>query len=92
MGHVMSELKQMADYLLIDTPPLLSVSDALTLAAHADAVIVTARLYSTTREEMEEVRNLLDRTGVRAIGVVAGGVKPKGTYYGRHGHQYGYGS
>ncbi|MBN1321653.1 MAG: AAA family ATPase [Thermoleophilia bacterium] len=92
MRHVISELKHMADYLLIDTPPVLPVSDALTLASHADAVILTARLYSTTREEMEEVRSLLNRAGVRAIGVVAGGVKPRGNYYYKRGYQYGYGS
>jgi len=92
MGHVISELKNMADYLLVDTPPLLPVSDALTLATHVDAVILAARLYSTTREEMEEVRNLLDRAAVRAIGVVAGGVKPKGNYYYKRSYQYGYGN
>lgn len=91
MAHVVSELKHMADYLLIDTPPVLPVSDALTLAPHADAVILAAKLYSTTREEMEEVRSLLGRAGVRAIGVVAGGLKTRRKYYYKRGYHYGYG-
>jgi Mrp family chromosome partitioning ATPase/capsular polysaccharide biosynthesis protein len=93
MAHTIAELNQMADYVLIDTPPMLPVSDALTLARHADAVILTARLHSTTRGEMEEVRELITRSGVRAIGVVAEGVKTKRSYYykRRYGYGYGYG-
>jgi Mrp family chromosome partitioning ATPase/capsular polysaccharide biosynthesis protein len=91
MAYVVSELKHTADYLLIDTPPVLPVSDAFTLAPQADAVILTARMHSSTREEMEEVRSLLTRAGVRAIGVVATGVKPKGRLYRGRGYNYGYG-
>jgi capsular exopolysaccharide synthesis family protein len=91
MSNVIKELKQLCDFLLIDTPPVLPVSDALTLAAEADAVIVTARLHHSTREEMGEVRNVLDRAGVRVIGVVAGGVKQNHRYYYRRGYNYGYG-
>ena len=90
-GKVINELKQLCDYLLIDTPPVLPVSDALLLAPHADAVILTARLHSSTRGEMDEVRSLLDRAGVRVIGVVAGGVKTKHGYYYKRGYGYGYG-
>jgi tyrosine-protein kinase len=92
MAHTMSELKHLADYILIDTPPVLPVSDALTLARHADAVILSAKLRSTTRDEMEEVRELMDRAGIRVIGVVAEGVKTKRSYYYKRGYHYaGYG-
>jgi methylmalonyl-CoA mutase cobalamin-binding subunit len=39
---------------------------------------------------MEEVRSLLSRAGVRAIGVVAGGVKTRHGYYHRRRYGYGY--
>ncbi len=91
MSNVIQELRQLCDFLLIDTPPVLPVSDALTLAAEADAVIVTARLHHSTREEMSEVRNVLDRAGVRVIGVVAGGIKTSRGYYYKRGYNYGYG-
>jgi receptor protein-tyrosine kinase len=92
MAHTISELNHMADYLLIDTPPVLPVSDSLTLARHADAVILTARLRSTTRDELEQVRELMDRAGIRVIGVVAEGVKTKRSYYYKRGYYYrGYG-
>ncbi|MBN1629045.1 MAG: AAA family ATPase [Thermoleophilia bacterium] len=92
MGQIIHELKRTCDYLLIDTPPILPVSDALLIAPHADAVLLAARLHASTRGELEEVRSLLDRAGVRAIGVVAGGVKKKHSYYKRgYGYGYGYG-
>jgi Mrp family chromosome partitioning ATPase/capsular polysaccharide biosynthesis protein len=89
MGHVISELKHMGDYLLIDTPPLLPVSDALTLAPHADAVILTARLRSSTRDQVEQVREMLKRAGVRAIGVVAEGARTGRSYYYKRGYHHG---
>jgi Mrp family chromosome partitioning ATPase/capsular polysaccharide biosynthesis protein len=91
MEQILAELKQTADYVLIDTPPVLPVSDALLLAPQVDAVILTARLRSSTRGEMEEVRNLMSRAGVRAIGVVAGGVKVRPGYYRKRRYGYGYG-
>ncbi len=90
MGQIIHDLKKTCDYLLIDTPPVLPVSDSLLIAPHADAVILTARLYSSTREELEEVRSLLSRAGVRVLGVVAGGIKKKRGYYYRRGYGYGY--
>jgi Mrp family chromosome partitioning ATPase/capsular polysaccharide biosynthesis protein len=89
MSHVISELKHMGDYLLIDTPPVLPVSDALTLASHADAVILTARLRSSTRDQIAQVRELLKRAGVHVIGVVAEGAKPRRGYYYKRGYHYG---
>ncbi len=91
MAQLIDHLEEMADYLLIDTPPLLPVSDALTLAKHVDAVILAARLNSTTKEDAQEVRDLLGRTGVRVIGVVAGGVKKSRGYYRKRGYSHGYG-
>jgi succinoglycan biosynthesis transport protein ExoP len=89
MGHVVSELKHMGDYLLIDTPPVLPVSDTLTLAPYADAVILTAKLRSSTRDEIQEVCELLGRAGVHAIGLVAEGRKNKRSYYYKRGYHYG---
>ena len=91
MGQIISELKKMGDFLLIDTPPILPVSDAMLLTQYVDAVILTARLRASTRGEMEEVRSRLDRAGVRAIGIVAGGVRARTGYYHRRGYGYGHG-
>lgn len=91
MAKIIQELAGMVDCLLIDTPPVLMVSDALVLARHADGVILAARLDSTTRDEARETRSILGRAGIRVIGVVAGGMKRSPAYYGKRGYGYKYG-
>jgi capsular exopolysaccharide synthesis family protein len=91
MTETISELEHLADYLLIDSPPVLPVSDAVSLAPSADAVIIAARLHSTTRDEIAQVRGLLQRAGAHVIGVVAGGVKVRRGRYYRRGYYYRYG-
>jgi Mrp family chromosome partitioning ATPase len=90
MQEVISELEGLADYMLVDKSPVLPVSDAVTVARWVDAIILTAGLGSTTRDQLEEVRNLLDRTSTWIIGVVACGVKSRAGYYGKraYGHSY----
>jgi Mrp family chromosome partitioning ATPase len=91
MVDVITELEEVADYILIDTPPLLPVSDAVALATHADAVIVAAKLHSTTRDEISQVHGILQRSGAHVIGVVAGGIKVRRSHYYRRGYYYRYG-
>jgi len=43
MSKVIKDLSGMCDCLLIDTPPVLAVADAVTMARHADGVVVVAR-------------------------------------------------
>ncbi len=73
------------DYVVIDTPPILSVADALVLAPKVDAVVIATRINWTTREEAEELSSQLRRSGARVIGVVASGTKARRGYYGRRG-------
>lgn len=90
MRQLILQLRPIMDYVVVDSPPILVVADALVLASLVDAVIVTARINSTTRDEADQASDLLRRSGGRVIGVVAEGVKAKGSYYGARG--YGYGS
>lgn len=71
MRKVLEELSDMYDYIVVDTPPILSVSDALTVGRHADGVIVAVRMNATTRNEAQEVGRKLRLAGLRVIGVVA---------------------
>ncbi|MHB0980918.1 MAG: tyrosine-protein kinase domain-containing protein [Thermoleophilia bacterium] len=91
MIELLSQAAEAADYVLIDTPPVLLVSDALALAGQADGVIVAARMRNTTVDEAREARNILARSSARAIGVVATGVPRARGYYSRYGGYAGYG-
>lgn len=85
---LLDEVGAQHDIVLIDSPPLLVVSDAVELAAHADAVIIVARLGLTTRDSARSVSDLLARIpGAHPIGVVLNDL----TYFEGYGYGYGYG-
>jgi Mrp family chromosome partitioning ATPase/capsular polysaccharide biosynthesis protein len=64
------------DLVLIDSPPVLSVSDAIPLATAVDAVIVVARPEFTTRDAAQRCHQALERvSSVTVLGVVANAVR-----------------
>jgi Mrp family chromosome partitioning ATPase len=74
-----------AEYVVIDTPPVLLVSDALNLAQYTNGVIIASKMKGTTYDEARDVRTVLDRSGCRALGLVVNGVsKKRGGYYRAH--------
>jgi tyrosine-protein kinase len=80
---ILNEAKRLADFVIIDTPPLGEVSDALMLAGDVDKIVVVARLGNTRRGQFADMRDLLDRAGYLAEGlVVIGGNVPTSGYYG----------
>jgi polysaccharide biosynthesis transport protein len=83
-----SHLRRMAEYfdlVLIDSAPLSLVTDAQLLATHCDAVILSARVFQTTRKSLEQSAGELN--GFRIIGTVLnGGTRPKA--YRRYNEYY----
>ncbi|SEJ40847.1 polysaccharide biosynthesis tyrosine autokinase [Demequina mangrovi] len=73
---------------IVDSPPLVPVSDAAVLAARTDGALVVARAGATSADMLEEALRILDRVQGRALGVILDGVAPVGP---RVKH-YGYGN
>lgn len=69
------QLRSMADYVLIDSPPLNEVVDAFPLAAAADDILVTARLGRTRLDKLHELGELLDENGITPTGFVLIGAR-----------------
>ena len=69
-----------AEKVTLDAPPLLAVPDALTLAQHVDAVVITARAGQTTKDELGEVLRLLGQVQANVVGVVLIGVSDADSY------------
>lgn len=83
-----AEFRKRYDYTVVDTPPLLAVSETLVLAKQADAALICA-MRDTSR--IDQVRRAYDRlvaASGRPVGVVLNGV-PTTHYYRRYG-TYGY--
>ena len=75
--------------MVIDTPPVATVTDAVVLAARADAVLLVAMASSTTRQALRRTRDLLLRANARIAGVVVNGVDQQ--YESNYYHAYGWG-
>jgi tyrosine-protein kinase Etk/Wzc len=73
---------QQYDIVLIDTAPVLAVSDAQTLGMHAGAVFLVARYQLNKIGEIQESIKRLGRAGIPVQGVLLNGLKSENTLYG----------
>ena len=99
-------LKEKYDFVIVDSPPLLAVTDPSVIAARADAVLLVMRLAKNARHGAHRATEMIRSLGAEILGVVVNGVGKKAGYgyggyyryggyrYGgyAYGGQYGYGS
>ncbi len=91
MEAVLRELKEWADWIIIDTPPLLAVADPATLARWADGVLMVMQAGRSTKDAGKRAVELLVNVGARIIGAVVWGLPESGsTGYGYFVDQYYY--
>ena len=84
---LLGKAKSICDYLILDSPPLLAVTDARILAGWADATIVVLEAGRTRTEAFEKACEALQQAKAKVIGVVMNKVKSgsSGYYYGYYG-------
>ena len=80
---LLSQALDLASYVIIDTPPLGEVSDALRIAAQVDDVVVVARPRHTSRRSFHVLRDLLARFGIAPRGLLVIGemIHTPGAFY-----------
>ena len=91
MKETLNELRADFDAVILDTAPLLMVSDASITAAVADGAILIVRHSKTTSDQVSKSLDSLDRVGARLLGTVLNFAPTKRRGYG-YGYGYGYGS
>jgi len=74
MKNVLAELCEQYDHIVIDTPPTLSVTDAVVLSPRADAVVLVIRSGQTTKQALKRARDLLMRVNAKVAGVLLNAV------------------
>ena len=87
MRRLMGRWGQEYEHIILDCPPVLVVSDAVRLAADADAVVLVVRSGQTTREAFNRAQSLLRQVSANVAGVVLNGVDPRSPEF---SFQYGY--
>ena len=92
MRDMLAELRQQYDHIVIDSPPTLSVTDAVILSTYADTVVLVIRSGQTTKHALRRARDLLARVNARLSGVLLNAAdlsSPEYYYYYGHGGKYG---
>jgi capsular exopolysaccharide synthesis family protein len=87
MRDLIGEVAELADITIIDTAPLLTVSDSLPLVKVVSGTVLVARVRASSRHAVVRVRNIVATAGGAALGVVATGASADGVY---SGYNYGY--
>lgn len=82
------QLKQRYDYIVLDSAPVMLVSDTLHLVENADVILYVAKSDFTEKEMLSFADNFQTDNGIRNMAFVLNGVKPENT---RYGQKYGYG-
>ena len=90
VAAVLSELEQRADMVLVDAPPLLGLSDSISLSTRVDAMIVAVRLQGLSRGVLDELTRVLDTVPTVKLGFVLTGAQADAGY--GYGYGYGYGA
>jgi Mrp family chromosome partitioning ATPase/capsular polysaccharide biosynthesis protein len=89
---VLARMTEQYDVVLIDSAPLLAVSDSVPLVGDVDGVVVVARIGTTSQQAARRLVELLGRVpGARVLGVVANSLAKKPFQYGA-GYGTGYGA
>ena len=70
MDEIIMALKQRADYVLFDSPPILAATDAALLGIKLDGALLAIRAGDTRRDHTAQARQALERVHVRIVGAV----------------------
>ncbi|HEX6773608.1 MAG TPA: polysaccharide biosynthesis tyrosine autokinase [Acidobacteriaceae bacterium] len=93
MAEMMRQWSEQYDRVIIDTAPILAVSDSLAPAARADSVLLVVRAGVTRKKALLRTRELLRRVNAHLLGAVVNDIDMrKDSYYDYSGpYSYGYG-
>lgn len=69
LGEVLEDMEKTFDVIVVDTPPILRVSDALVVAAQVDGVVLVAQAGRTSLDGLRRAASALRRGAVRIVGV-----------------------
>jgi capsular exopolysaccharide synthesis family protein len=90
--QVLADLRKQYDYVIVDTPPMLAVSDPRVVAQRVDGILLVFKITKRARPLAERAREQLADMGANLLGVIVnGGGKQGGDEYGySYGYNYAY--
>ena len=89
MRSVLDELKSKFDYVILDSPPIMPLTDACVISSQADGVIFIVQAHRTPRRVVKQAKNMLEHVHARLLGFILTQAETK-ELTSRYGY-YGYG-
>ena len=89
VSAIIQSLRDRADFVIVDAPPLLNVGDAMALSPKVDGIILVTRLKVLRRGTLKELHRLLANVRAKPLGFVVTGAEVEKGY--GYGYGYGYG-
>ena len=91
MQDLLDRVRTEYDYILIDTPPIMPVTDAAVLGAKVDGVMIVIASGADKPELVQAAKTRLVQGGANILGCILNKVQVGGGRYGYGNHKYGYG-
>jgi succinoglycan biosynthesis transport protein ExoP len=89
-SELIARLRQTYDLVIIDTPPVLPVADALIMGRWVDGAVMAARFDASRLPLVERANRQLALAGIPVLGVVVNGVRGQDATYGNYAYSYNY--
>ena len=93
MTKILDELSTQYSVIVIDTPPVNVVTDAMELAKDVSGIIMVLQYGKTTHEDVDEAVKKISFAQINLFGFILNGIKTKrnGKYYSKYAYKKGYG-
>ncbi|MEN8358229.1 polysaccharide biosynthesis tyrosine autokinase [Acinetobacter towneri] len=88
-ADMLTHLSSQFDHILIDTPPVLAVTDGIIISQYAGVNLVVARYAKTQMKELELTVNRFEQAGVKVNGFILNDIQREAGGYG-YGYNYAY--
>jgi len=90
LKELLAQFRANYDFVIVDTPPLLAVTDPSVVAPHVDGILLTVRISKNGRPHAQRAKEILATLGANVLGVVVNGVGRDAEGYGYDKYHYGY--
>jgi tyrosine-protein kinase Etk/Wzc len=91
-SQLIEQVQAQYDFVIIDTPPILAVTDPAIVAAHSGTTLLVSRFGKNPIREIEYTRNRFEQNGIDVKGLIFNGVVKKASnaygYYGYYNYEY----
>lgn len=89
MTKAIAKLKESYDYVMIDSPPVIAVTDSMVLAKKVDILTLAVRVSQADKKVIQRTKELLENIDVKIDGAVINGIRPH-SYYSSYEYNYYY--